>query len=48
MNEWVNSSWRVYVQTVPGANIAAIEQTINRIKKQHDKNDASAPTLRFP
>jgi ABC-type antimicrobial peptide transport system permease subunit len=48
MNEWVNSSWRVYVQTVLGANIAAADKTINRIKKQHDKNDAVSTYFTFP
>jgi putative ABC transport system permease protein len=48
MSEWTSSSWRVYIQAVPGANIASIEQTINRIKKQHDKNDAVSTYFTFP
>ncbi|KAA9035470.1 FtsX-like permease family protein [Ginsengibacter hankyongi] len=49
MTEWVNSSWQVYVQTLPGANIAAIEKRINAIKYQHDPNDKKISTyFAFP
>ncbi|GAB3423410.1 ABC transporter permease [Niabella aquatica] len=41
MNEWVNSSWRVYVQAVPGTDINQINKAINAIKKQHDPQDKS-------
>src|SRR5574338_435092 len=44
MNEWVNSSWLVYIQAVPGANIASIEKQINEIKYLHDPNDKKVST----
>ena len=49
MTEWVNSSWQVFIQTIPGANIAAIEKRINEIKYQHDPNDKKVSTyFAFP
>lgn len=39
MNEWVNSSWLVFIQTMPGANLSSIQQSINYIKLQHDPGD---------
>lgn len=39
MNEWVNSSWAVYIQAQPGANIKAIEKKINDIKYSHNPED---------
>src|SRR5678816_501199 len=39
MTNWVNSSWQVYVQTQPGANIKTIEKKINDIKYSHDPSD---------
>ncbi|HSQ44015.1 MAG TPA: ABC transporter permease, partial [Ginsengibacter sp.] len=49
MQEWVNSSWQVFIQTIPGANIAAIEKRINEIKYQHDPNDKKVSTyFAFP
>jgi len=39
MNEWTNSSWNVFVQTVPGADIKLLDKNINAVKKQHDPND---------
>lgn len=44
MNEWVNSSWQVYIQAMPGANTASIEKQINDIKYQHDPNDRKIST----
>lgn len=49
MNEWTNSSWAVFVQTQPGANIKAIEKKINDIKYSHDPNDKNISTyFAFP
>ena len=49
MTQWVNSSWQVFVQTVPGANMALIEKSINDIKYQHDPNDKKVSTyFAFP
>ena len=36
---WQNSSWHVFVRTVPGANIKLVEKRINEIKQQHDPGD---------
>ncbi len=49
MTEWVNSSWLVFVQTLPGANIAAVQKNINTIKYQHDPSDKKVSTyFTFP
>ena len=37
--DWVNSSWQVYVQSVPGSDPKDIQQKINSIKYQHDPDD---------
>jgi hypothetical protein len=39
MTQWVNSSWDVFVQTAPNANIASLDKSINDIKYQHDPSD---------
>lgn len=48
MNEWTNSSWRVYVQTIPGANMKQVDAIINKIKKQHDPGDVVSTYFTFP
>ncbi|HSN08738.1 MAG TPA: ABC transporter permease, partial [Hanamia sp.] len=49
MNEWVNSSWLVYLQAAPGSNIQWIDQKINEIKQQHDPNGKKISTyFAFP
>jgi putative ABC transport system permease protein len=48
MTDWQNSSWAVFIQTVPGANINELEKTINRIKKQHDAHDQVSTYFAFP
>ena len=49
MTEWQNSSWNVFVQTVPGANMKVLEKTINNIKYQHDPGDKKTSTyFTFP
>lgn len=48
MNEWTNSSWLVFVQTIPGADVALLEKNINAIKKQHDKSDEMSQYFPFP
>ncbi|MGN6195627.1 MAG: ABC transporter permease [Ginsengibacter sp.] len=48
MNEWVNSSWKVYLQVVPGADIAMLDKNINTLKKQHDANDKVSTYFTFP
>lgn len=48
MSNWVGSSWRVYVQTVPGAAIQQVDETINSIKKTHDPGDRISTYFTFP
>jgi ABC-type antimicrobial peptide transport system permease subunit len=48
MSEWTNSSWRVYLQTVPGTNIAFLDKNINALKKQHDTHDKVSTYFSFP
>lgn len=49
MMEWTNSSWLVFIQTVPGAGIPALEKKINDIKIQHDPSDKKISTyFAFP
>jgi putative ABC transport system permease protein len=39
MGDWQNSSWTVYVQTLPDANTQTIEKRLNEIKYSHDPGD---------
>jgi putative ABC transport system permease protein len=49
MANWQNSSWSVFIQTVPGANIQLLNKNINDIKKQHDPDDKKISTyFAFP
>ncbi|HYK47863.1 MAG TPA: ABC transporter permease, partial [Parafilimonas sp.] len=49
MTNWQNSSWDVYVQTVPGANMQSVDKKINEIKQQHDPSDKKISTyFNFP
>jgi putative ABC transport system permease protein len=49
MSNWQNSSWTVFVQTVPGANMQLLNKNINDIKKQHDPGDKKISTyFTFP
>src|SRR3954463_15975131 len=49
MTNWQNSSWSVFVQTVPGANLQLVEKKINEIKVQHDPDDKKISTyFTFP
>jgi ABC-type antimicrobial peptide transport system permease subunit len=48
MNEWGNSSWNVFIQTTPGANLAVITKTINDIKKLHTPDDKISSYFLFP
>jgi len=41
MDEWSNSRWRVYLQTIPRADIDKVVASINTIKKNHDAGDNS-------
>lgn len=49
MTNWTNSSWNVFVQTVPGANLQVVEKEINEVKYQHDPTDKKISTyFAFP
>lgn len=49
MTNWQNSSWDVFVQTVPGANMQLLDKKINAIKQQHDPSDKKISTyFSFP
>lgn len=47
MNEWINSSWNVFVQTVPNANISLLNENITKIKRSHG-NDIISSYFAFP
>lgn len=48
MENWVSSSWNVFIQTVPGADVDLLNKNINRVKKEHDNNDAISTYFAFP
>jgi putative ABC transport system permease protein len=48
MKEWTNSSHNVFVQTIPGANMVAVNKYIDQIKHQHDVNDKISTYFTFP
>lgn len=48
MDEWINSSWRVYLQVAAGASIAALDKDINTLKKQHSPDDKVSTYFAFP
>ncbi len=49
MDNWQNSSWNVFVQLVPGADVQLLDKNINTIKYQHDVTDKKISTyFSFP
>jgi len=49
MTNWQNSSWSVFLQIKPGADLKSIEKNINDIKYQHDPDDKKISTyFTFP
>jgi len=48
MNQWVNSSWMVYIQPQPGTSLTLLTKNINELKKQHDPNDNVSTYFLFP
>lgn len=48
MDNWSGSSWRVYVQTVPGTDIKQLDKTINTLKKARDPGDQISTYFSFP
>lgn len=49
MTEWTSSSWQVFVQTVPDANMALVQKQINTIKKKNSPHgDKESTYFTFP
>lgn len=49
MTEWTNSSWTVFIQVDPKADLKNLEKNINEIKQQHDPGDKKISTyFTFP
>jgi len=48
MNEWNNSSHSVYIQTTPGANMAAVDKYVDKIKHDHSPKDKISTYYTFP
>jgi putative ABC transport system permease protein len=48
MNEWTNSSWNVYLQTVPGADTQLLNKNISDLKRRHSPNDKLNSYFVFP
>jgi len=42
MNEWINSSWNVFIQTVPGVDTSLLNRNITKIKRSHAKDEISS------
>jgi putative ABC transport system permease protein len=42
MNEWINSSWNVFVQAAPGADSSMLNKSITRVKRAHGKDEISS------
>jgi ABC-type antimicrobial peptide transport system permease subunit len=42
MNEWVNSSWNVFIQTIPNADTALLNKSITKIKRSHGHDEISS------
>ncbi len=49
LTNWQNSSWDVFVQTAPGADLRNLDKTINYVKYRHDPGDKAISTyFTFP
>jgi len=49
ITNWSNSSWTVFINVNPGADLNAVEKKINDIKHQHDNDDKKISTyFAFP
>jgi ABC-type antimicrobial peptide transport system permease subunit len=47
MNEWTNSSWRVYLQVVQGTNMTTLDKNITALKRQRS-DDKISTYFTFP
>jgi putative ABC transport system permease protein len=48
MTEWGNSSWNVFVQLEPGANIAQVDKIVNDVKHKNSDGDKISTYFTFP
>lgn len=48
MKEWNNSSHSVFIQTIPGANMAAVDKYIDKVKHDHSPGDKISTYWTFP
>ncbi|MGN6438832.1 MAG: ABC transporter permease [Agriterribacter sp.] len=48
MQNWDGSSWRVYVQTIPGANAQVVDKFIHDLKRQNSPDDLVSTYFTFP
>lgn len=48
LREWYNSSWSVFIQMKPGANMTRIDKNINELKKANAPNDNVSTYFTFP
>ncbi len=48
MKNWSGSSWRVYVQTIPGAKMQQVDKFIHDVKMQNSANDKVSTYFTFP
>ena len=42
MNEWINSSWNVFIQAAPNADTALLNRNITKIKRSHGHDEISS------
>ncbi len=42
MNEWINSSWNVFIQTAANADTALLNKAITKIKRSHGHDEISS------
>lgn len=42
MNEWINSSWNVFLQTTADADTASLNKTITKVKRSHGNDEISS------
>lgn len=48
MDEWLNSSWKVYLQVAPGTDMAMLDKNITKLKKEHNLKDNMSTYFTFP
>jgi ABC-type antimicrobial peptide transport system permease subunit len=48
IKDWDRPYWFIYVQTIPNANLAALDKSINDILKSHNPKDVISSYFTFP